>query len=63
MAAGWQAGMPHLPLGVTVAVAACGAGPASGSVVTEAQRDGAWPAGPAGTGAWRALLRASGRLA
>jgi hypothetical protein len=55
--------MPHLPLGVPVAVAACGAGAGSGSVVTEAQRDGAWPAGLAGTGAWRALLRASGRAA
>jgi uncharacterized protein (TIGR03083 family) len=66
VAAGWQAGMPHLPLGVPVAVAICGAGPASGSVVTEAEGSGAWPAGlagPAGTGAWRALLRASGRLA
>jgi len=55
VAAGWQAGMPHLPLGVPVAVATCGAGPAAG----EADR-GAWPAG---TGAWRTLLRASGRLA
>ena len=63
LAAGWQAGMPHLPLGVAVAVAACGARPASGSLVTVARRDGAWPAGLAGTGAWPALLRASGRLA
>ena len=64
LAAGWQAGMPHLPLGVPVAVATCGAGPASGSVVT-AERGGAGLAGlagPAGTGAWRSLLRASGRL-
>jgi hypothetical protein len=66
LAAGWQAGMPHLPLGVPVAVATCGAGPVGGGVVTEAQGGGAWPAGlagPAGTGAWRSLLRASGRLA
>ena len=57
--------MPHLPLGVPVAVATCGAGPASGSVATEAA--GAAPgrraARPGGTGAWGALLRASGRLA
>ena len=46
LAAGWQAGMPHLPLGVPVAVATCGAGPAGGSVVTEAERGGAWPARP-----------------
>jgi hypothetical protein len=60
LVAGWQAGMPHLPLGVPVAVATCGAGPAGGGVVTEADGGGAWPAG---TGAWHALLRASGRLA
>jgi uncharacterized protein (TIGR03083 family) len=60
LAAGWQAGMPHLPLGVPVAVATGGAGPAGGGVVTEADGGGAWPAG---AGAWRALLRASGRLA
>src|SRR5437899_8200187 len=35
LAAGWQAVMPHLPLGVPVAVATCGAGPVGGSVVTE----------------------------
>ena len=63
LAAGWQAGMPHLPLGVPVAVATCGAGPAGGSVGMEAERGGAWAVGPAGNGAWSALLRASGRLA
>jgi hypothetical protein len=66
VAAGWQAGMPHLPLGVPVAVATCGAGPAGGSAAPEPEGSGAWPAGLAGavgTGAWRALLRASGRLA
>jgi hypothetical protein len=29
----------------------------------EAERGGAWAVGPAGNGAWSALLRASGRLA
>jgi uncharacterized protein (TIGR03083 family) len=49
--AGWQAGMPQLPLAVPLAVAASGAagGGRPGSVVT--------------AGAWPALLRASGRLA
>jgi uncharacterized protein (TIGR03083 family) len=57
VAAGWQAGMPHLPLGLPVAVATCGAPPGRDSVMTAAA---AWPAGNA---AWRALLRASGRAA
>jgi uncharacterized protein (TIGR03083 family) len=56
LAAGWQAGMPHLPLDLPVAVAAGGAPPGRDSVVAAAT---AWPAGNA---AWRALLRASGRL-
>lgn len=55
LVAGWQAGMPHLPLDEPLAVAACGApvaGPAGrGNVLAGS-----------GTG-WRALLRASGRLA
>ena len=61
LVAGWQAGMPHLPLGAPGRRGhlRC-AGSASGGVVTEA--DGAAP-GLAGTGAWHALLRASGRLA
>jgi uncharacterized protein (TIGR03083 family) len=56
LAAGWQAGMPHLPLGLTVAVAACGAttgGRGRGRSVTDRA---------AGGGSWQALLRASGRL-
>jgi hypothetical protein len=57
LAAGWRAGLPHLPLGRPAAMAACGAAPASGSVVAGG---GAWPSGNA---AWRMLLRASGRLA
>ena len=58
LVAGWRVGMPHIPLGVPAAVATCGAGPGGG-----AARGGADDAGPAGSGAWRALLRASGRLA
>jgi len=56
--AGWQAGMPHLPLGLPVAVARYGAAPGTGNVMTE----GGGP-GLSGNAAWRALLRASGRLA
>jgi len=59
LAAGWRAGMPHLPLGVPVAVATRGA-VASGGTAAPRGAGGAWPAGNA---AWRALLRASGRLA
>ncbi len=51
LAAGWQAGMPQLPLGVPLAVAAAGASgaPRPGSVML--------------AGTWPALLRASGRPA
>ncbi len=59
LAAGWQAGMPHLPLGVPVAVATGGAAVGGGTAAQRAA-GGAWPAGNA---AWRALLRASGRQA
>jgi len=60
LAAGWQAGMPYLPLGsvVPAAAARCGAAVAGARV----------PAGGAGAphtalaGAWEALLRASGRI-
>ena len=55
LVAGWQAGMPHLPLGEPLAVAACGA-PAAGP----AGRGGVLAG--SGTG-WRVLLRASGRRA
>ncbi len=56
--AGWQAGMPHLALGLPAAVARCGAAPGTGNVMTE----GGGP-GLSGNAAWRTLLRASGRLA
>jgi uncharacterized protein (TIGR03083 family) len=62
LAAGWRAGMPHIPLGVPAAVATCGAGP-GGAVAARGSEDDAGLAGPAGSGAWQALLRASGRLA
>jgi uncharacterized protein (TIGR03083 family) len=51
LAAGWQAGMPQLPLGVPLAVAAAGA--------SGAQRPGSVML----AGTWPALLRASGRPA
>jgi len=47
LAAGWRAGMPHLPLHARVHVAPCGA-----AVAGAASHEGAW----------QALLRASGRL-
>jgi hypothetical protein len=59
LAAGWRAGMPHLPLGAGVPVAPCGAvagAPARGAARVFAAPS-AWP-----VGAWQALLRASGRL-
>lgn len=59
LVAGWLAGMPHLPLDMPLAVATCGA-PAAGSVGTGGRPAGPEPAHGAG---WRALLRASGRLA
>ena len=51
LAAGWQAGMPQLPLGAPLAVAAAGA--------SGAQRPGSVML----AGTWPALLRASGRPA
>ena len=53
LAAGWQAGMPHLP---PAAVVPAGAGAAAGRVPA-----GAGPR-TAPAGAWEALLRASGRV-
>jgi uncharacterized protein (TIGR03083 family) len=61
LVAGWQAGMPHLPLGMSLAVATPGTVMAGrGSVVA-----GGGLAAPALVhgGGWRALLRASGRPA
>jgi uncharacterized protein (TIGR03083 family) len=57
LAAGWQAGIPHLPLVVPVGVATSGAPVGGGTARREA--GSAWTAGNA---AWRALLRTSGRL-
>ena len=55
LVAGWQAGMPHLPLDAGVAVAPCGAavGGRTGGVGT---------GGATAAGAWQALLCASGRV-
>jgi hypothetical protein len=58
LAAGWQAGMPHLSADARVHVAPCGAAVAG---VAAAVAGG--PAnGHSHEGAWQALLRASGRL-
>ena len=54
LAAGWQAGMPHLPLDAVVPV-----GPGGAAVAVAGDAGGAHPAPP---GAWEALLRASGRV-
>jgi uncharacterized protein (TIGR03083 family) len=68
LAAGWRAGMPHLPLGQPAAVVACGAPAGQGTGQAGVTAPGGSAAGragagePAGTGAWRALLQASGRL-
>jgi uncharacterized protein (TIGR03083 family) len=55
LVAGWQAGVPQLPLDLPLGVVTCGAasGPARG-VLPAANR-------AAGVGGWAALLRASGR--
>jgi Mycothiol maleylpyruvate isomerase N-terminal domain len=59
LAAGWQAGMPHLPLEAGVRVASCGAAVAGAGGLA----NGRFHAGAAAhEGAWQALLRASGRL-
>jgi hypothetical protein len=53
LAAGWRAGMPHLPLDASLAAAPCGAavgGP------------GSPPAAAVAADGWQALLRTSGRL-
>jgi uncharacterized protein (TIGR03083 family) len=65
LVAGWRAGMPQLPLGLAVAVAACGApgvGRGGHETVVVAGSGGGHHE-PAGGAAWHALLRASGRLA
>jgi uncharacterized protein (TIGR03083 family) len=64
LVAGWQAGMPHLPLDAPLAVVACGA-PAVGAAGRRSVLAGHGPSSqePLPGGGWRALLRASGRLA
>jgi hypothetical protein len=66
LAAGWQAGMPHLPLGIPLAIATCAAGPDTGFLSAPPPPPAAHAVGHGqadGGGAWFALLRASGRLA
>jgi hypothetical protein len=60
LAAGWRAGVPHLPLGAGVPVAPCGA-VAAGAPVAAGRAAAARGPHPVG-GAWEALLYASGRL-
>ena len=73
LAAGWQAGMPHLPADSRVHVASCGAAVTGAAVAGAAAPGGAVAvaggpanglrhAGAGHEGAWQALLRASGRL-
>jgi len=67
LAAGWQAGMPHLPLDAVVPAAPRGAAVAIAGAPARGAR-GNRRAGEAGApatapaGAWEALLRASGRI-
>jgi uncharacterized protein (TIGR03083 family) len=58
LVAGWQAGMPHLPLEVRVPVGTCA------SAARSPSPKGAEPGdpGPADPDGWRALLRVSGRV-
>lgn len=57
LAAGWRAGMPHLPLEAAMPLTTCGtasrSGPAKAGSTRVAEADG---------DCWRALLRASGRI-
>jgi len=63
LAAGWQAGMPHLPLGAGLHAASCAAGAAVAIAAAGGPGRGRPGRGAAaGEGAWPALLRASGRL-
>jgi hypothetical protein len=66
LAAGWRAGMPHLPLGISMAIATCAAGPDTGFLSAPPPPPAAGASGPGqadGGGDWVALLRSSGRLA
>jgi len=68
LAAGWQAGVPHLPLDARVHVAPCGAAVAGAAAASAAvavaggAANGHPHEGASHDGAWQALLRASGRL-
>jgi len=68
LAAGWQAGVPHLPLDARVHVAPCGAAVAGSAAASAAvavaggAANGHPHEGASHEGAWQALLRASGRL-
>jgi Mycothiol maleylpyruvate isomerase N-terminal domain len=66
LAAGWQAGMPHLPLDIRMHVASCGAAVAgaggAGGAGAGGAANGHPHAGASHEGAWQALLRASGRF-
>lgn len=64
LVAGWQAGMPHVPLGVPYEVATSGA-PASAAAGQGSRRARSGFAGlmPAHGAGWSVLLGASGRLA
>jgi uncharacterized protein (TIGR03083 family) len=65
LVAGWRAGMPHLPLDASVAVAPCGVAVGGGRPGLGWGGAGASTAvgdGALAGGAWQALLRASGRL-
>jgi hypothetical protein len=62
LAAGWQAGIPQIPLEAPLAVATCGSPSAGESWRVTAGVDGKGARPWAGSGGWGALLRASGRL-
>jgi len=66
LAAGWRAGMPHLPLDAGLHDAACGAAVAGAAVAVAGAPGPARRRPGRGTaaheGAWPVLLRASGRL-
>ena len=63
LAAGWRAGMPHLPLDAGLPVAPCGAA-VGAAVAVAAAGPGPRPPRPgaAAPSAWPALLRACGRV-
>jgi uncharacterized protein (TIGR03083 family) len=62
LAAGWRAGMPHLPLNAAVPVASCGAAVGAPEFGGPAVAHGTGSARGGAAGAWQSLLRASGRL-